>query len=146
MLYATLWRPGEEAVARCRRSLAYLPWGRMSIHDAPAADCVCGIYGARAPEFARPFLTVPAGRAVAYRVLGRVALWGRVVEAEFGWRSGFGYPSALYVPTRSQGARFGWRRRRLGPDEVASALDTYDVPVEVTDFSVPKREIARYVA
>ncbi|MGI9659882.1 MAG: hypothetical protein ACR2OD_13310 [Gaiellaceae bacterium] len=143
MLYAKLWQPGAEAVARCRRSLAYLPWGRMPIHDAPAADCVCGIYGARAPQFARSLLTAPAGGTVAYRVLGQVALCGRVVEAELGWRSAFGYPSNLYVPTRSQGARLGWRRRRLSPTEVASALQVYDVPVSITDFSASKREIVK---
>ncbi len=131
--YAGIWEPGTEVAATCRRSLAYLPWGRMPIHTAPASDCVCGIYGAVKVEHARPFLWVAGSEAAAYRVVGRVSLWGRVVQAQFGWRAEFGYPEHLYVPATTHYARLGWRRRRLRAEEVASELEAYAVPVDVVD-------------
>lgn len=133
LLYPSIWHPREEAVARCRRSLAYLPWGRMPLHEAPAVDCVCGIYGGREAGQARLFLALPVDDAVVYRVLGSMAMWGRVVEAELGWRSERAYPHELYVPRWDRGARLGWRRRRLRADEVAGGLEAYGVPVEVAD-------------
>ena len=133
LLYPALWHPNQEVVARCRRSLAYLPWSRMPIHDAPAVDCVCGIYGGRDAARARPFLALPTDDAVVYRVFGSLSMWGRVVEAELGWRSERGYPRELYVPTRANGARTGWRRRRLQADDVARELEVYGVSVEVAD-------------
>lgn len=136
LLYHSHWSPQEEVAATCRRSLAYLPWGRMPIHTAPASDCVCGIYGAMHSEQARPFLWAPGTDSASYRVLGRVALWGRVVQAQAGWRAEFGYPDRLYVAARNRYARQGWRRRRLRPADVARELAAYRVPVEVVD-SVP---------
>ena len=37
---------------------------------------------------------------VAPRVLGRVSLWGDVVECAWGWRASFAYPAQIYVPDR----------------------------------------------
>lgn len=65
--------------------------------------------------------------------MGTVALWGRVVEADAGWRGGLAYPTALLVPTGR------WRRivsaalwpYRHSPREVARHLEAYGVPVDV---------------
>jgi hypothetical protein len=65
--------------------------------------------------------------------MGTVALWGRVVEADAGWRGGLGYPTALLVPTGR------WRRivsaalwpYRPSPGAVARQLEAYGVPVDV---------------
>ncbi len=105
----------------------------MPIHSAPAADCVCGIYGAALATQARPFLWMPGRDQAAYRVVGRVSLWGRMVQAQRGWRAELGYPERIYVPATSGYARRGWRRRRLRAQDVAGALHAYGVPVDVTD-------------
>lgn len=78
----------------------------MPIHSAPAADCVCGIYGAALATQARPFLWMPGRDQAAYRVVGRVSLWGRMVQAQRGWRAELGYPERIYVPATS-GSRGG---------------------------------------
>ena len=76
------------------------------------------------------------------RVLGRVALWGKVVECEWGWRGARAYPALIYVPTgphrnvsMPKGHLLGWRPQYvpLPEEEVAAALGEYGVPVEFVD-------------
>ncbi len=62
---------------------------------APSLECACGIYAAREPEDALVYLTGRDEPGVVGRVLGRVALWGLVVEGEHGWRAELAYPAAL---------------------------------------------------
>jgi hypothetical protein len=59
--------------------------GRM--HEAPEIDCTCGLHGTHEPDLLR--------RTKSPSVLGRVALWGRVIEHELGFRAQFGYPQRL---------------------------------------------------
>ena len=49
----------------------------------------------RKPEAALVYLTGRDEPGVVGRVLGRVALWGLVVEGEHGWRAELAYPAAL---------------------------------------------------
>lgn len=72
------WRPREPAQAACKHA-------RM--HGAPNVDCSCGLYGTHEADLLRRTRT-PA-------VLGRVALWGRVIEHDMGYRAEFGYPQRL---------------------------------------------------
>lgn len=72
------WRPREIAQATCR-----LAWS----HEAPNLDCSCGLHATRAIETLR--------RTRCPAVLGRVALWGRVIEHELGYRARFAYPQRL---------------------------------------------------
>jgi hypothetical protein len=128
VVYGTLWPVGEPMRARClrhRRSL--LPWRRPQEHVAPEEACTCGVYAADLDGL-RPYLDgfEPRLRPVQ-RVLGRVSLWGEVLECERGWRATLGYPQRLYVPTsdaREEDAR-----------EVAQALGHYGVPVELLECS-----------
>jgi hypothetical protein len=74
-----------------------------------------------------------------HRVVGRVTLWGRVVEAEAGWRASYGYPYALYVPS---GYRGRWRhaaRSALPAETVARGLRDYGVPVELVNASTDRQ-------
>ena len=64
-------------------------------HAAPSLECACGIYAARRPEDALVYLTGRDEASVVGRVLGRVALWGLVVEGEHGWRAERAYPVEL---------------------------------------------------
>jgi hypothetical protein len=72
------WRPREAAQAACR-----LSWS----HEAPNVDCSCGLHATRDVELLR--------RTRCPAVLGRVALWGRVIEHEHGYRAQFAYPQRL---------------------------------------------------
>ena len=74
------WKPLEAAEAACKHA-------RM--HQAPHVDCSCGLHGTHEVEILRRTRT-PA-------VLGRVALWGRVVEHDLGYRAQFGYPQRLAI-------------------------------------------------
>jgi hypothetical protein len=62
-------------------------------------------------------------------VLGRVSLWGEVVECERGYRASHAYPAALYVPLDAT--------CRGGPaaETVARELAAYDATIE----SIPAR-------
>jgi hypothetical protein len=76
-----------------------------------------------------PPLDAAAGETIQYAV-GRVSLWGVVIECERGWRAAYAYPARLYVPTRSVA-----RRPRLSSRELAEGLAGYGVSVTVTDAS-----------
>jgi hypothetical protein len=70
------WRPRELATATCKRGGVF--------HEAPAIDCTCGLHASQTLDILR--------RTKCPAVLGRVALWGRVIEHELGYRARFGYP------------------------------------------------------
>jgi len=137
LVYHELWQPGLAVAARCRRTLAALPWGRLPLHEPPSQDCGCGIHAVTSPALAAAYLAtgVEHGPRPVQRVLGTVSLWGRVVEAERGWRAAFAYPCRLVVPAG--------RRQRLvatalwpyrpSPQDVAVELEAYGVPVEVVE-------------
>lgn len=72
------WKPLEAAEAACKHA---------RLHGAPNVDCSCGLHGTHDVDILRRTRT-PA-------VLGRVALWGRVIEHELGYRAQFGYPQRL---------------------------------------------------
>lgn len=72
------WQPLEAAEAACRTSRR---------HAAPDLACTCGLHGTHSFEILR--------RTKNPAVLGRVALWGRVVEHEYGFRAQFAYPQRL---------------------------------------------------
>lgn len=72
------WPPRRAAEAICKTG-----WG----HTAPQLACSCGLYATRQPDLLR--------RTRSPAVWGRVALWGRVIEHELGFRSRFGYPQRL---------------------------------------------------
>jgi hypothetical protein len=63
-----------------------------SSHDAPHEDCSCGIHAARDPASVWTYLHGRDDPQTVRRVLGRVLLWGRVVEHELGWRASHARP------------------------------------------------------
>lgn len=126
------WRVAGSALTSLTRSVY---WPALERYEAdcrltprhgavPAAECHCGIYAARGldtlKELATPNVRVPL-------VVGKVALWGRVIPAERGYRAQYGYPKRLWLvweslePLEQPGAR------RV---ELAAA---YGVPVEFCD-------------
>jgi hypothetical protein len=116
------WPAGEPLAAECLGP-RLIPLPRLRPHPAPGPRCECGIYATdvgRASQYLRDSIPFDLGR-----VLGRVALWGTVVECERGFRASHAYPVALYVPV---GRGNGALRRAL---ELAAGLRRYRVPVEL---------------
>jgi hypothetical protein len=64
-------------------------------------------------------------------VIGRVFLWGSVVECERGWRAARAYPAQLYLPLGRHGRLSFVARRAADAEELALALRAYGVPVEL---------------
>jgi hypothetical protein len=106
-VYDEIWEPGRELAASCHK-------GRD--HTAPDPQCTCGIYAAQEVIEASRHRVGRNDPGVLDRVLGEVALWGRVVEGERGWRAAYAYPVRLWV--------------RPGPDaeEILAGLAAYRVP------------------
>jgi hypothetical protein len=105
------WPARERLTATC---------GRGAAHTAPQAACECGVWAFRAYERAYAELLAYAHGATPV-LLGRVRMWGRLVEAEHGWRAQYAYPADLTV--------FG------GDEDVATALEAaYGVPVTATPW------------
>jgi hypothetical protein len=131
LFVGAVWEPGAPLVASCsggHRS-RWAPWRRKpNDHPAPELECRCGIYGVQSVAAARSYLEKPPLLCRDDRVIGRVALWGEVVEGPLGWRASHAYPIELFVPAAA-GAH-GLRRREY-TDEILLALEEYRVPVDV---------------
>ena len=91
VIHDHVWESGV-TVATCRER-----------HQAPAIDCCCGIYATREPAPALPYLRGRNDPGTVARVLGRVLLWGTVVEHEHGWRASHAEPFELWLPPELDG-------------------------------------------
>lgn len=72
------WPPRRPAEASCTRHRS---------HVRPELDCTCGLHAVESPDELR--------RTRDPSVLGTVALWGRIVEHEHGFRAALAYPQRL---------------------------------------------------
>ncbi len=73
-------------------------------HDVPADGCKCGIWTVCHPMLLDEIgWTVAPPRGISklpgVLVVGQVALWGKIVEHERGWRASAAYPRHLYALT-----------------------------------------------
>jgi hypothetical protein len=128
-VFDVIWPPGEPLVAECLRERRPLrrPWQKeRGQHPAPNGTCECGIYALDDPFKLSSYLDSGYPRRNAFhRVIGRVSLWGTVIESERGWRASFAYPAHLFVPLTAH-----------TPDGVnayslADGIAAYGVPVDV---------------
>jgi hypothetical protein len=136
---ASVWEPAVPLTAVCtrRHRPRRRPWRLEPIgHPAPDLDCRCGIYGLQSASAARSYLESQPLLGREERVIGRVALWGTVVEGALGWRASHAYPIELFVPTPA--VVWSGLRRRAYVDEILFALQAYRVPVDL----VTAREFA----
>lgn len=88
-----IWKPGAPLVAVCGGTAALTTprvEGEPERHDAPAADCACGIYAARSLRWLRT-------HSYTLDVFGLVTLWGRSRQHEQGYRYERAYPLALIM-------------------------------------------------
>jgi hypothetical protein len=146
VIYPTLWPPRREVVAGCRhRRLSLLrPWRRPPPdHGAPEERCHCGIYGARDSQKAAAYLrdtiiyAEPVRWPLLHRAVGRVLLWGSVVECEDGWRASHAYPERLFVPLADAQGEVAFNA-----GEIARALAVYGVPVEFLEAGTREDMVA----
>jgi hypothetical protein len=121
----TIWPAGRPLVAECLRApqLRWFRRRREEEHVVPEEPCECGIYAARLAVLGPYVRDRPVTPAVA-RVLGRVSLWGRVIECERGFRASHAYPACVFVPGDCS------FRREHRCEEIAAGLEVYGVPVE----------------
>jgi hypothetical protein len=110
------WEPQTANPASCSNY--------RTLHEAPWPSCKCGIYGFREREPAEDALVRYSHGSTEGWALGRVSLWGRIVECERGWRAQYAYPYDLIVFT--------------GDERLAAELrDLYAVDVTATAPTEP---------
>ncbi len=90
------WEPGRPLRAVCNPAQA----GLDDEHTAPDECCSCGVWGLKRRDPHRgvalyEFGLNPNLLVIGRHIVGRVALWGNVVEYEHGWRAEYAYPLAL---------------------------------------------------
>jgi hypothetical protein len=76
-----IWPAGAALEMRCT----------PAAHTIPQADCSCGIYAFKTRQ------DLEGSEYAQMPVHGRVALWGRVIEHEHGYRAQRAYPAQLWV-------------------------------------------------
>jgi hypothetical protein len=124
-----VWVPRCELVANCELGFDHL---------APAEHCSCGVYAARETELAATYMArLGAEGGCRHGVIGRVSLWGSVVECENGWRASHAYPERIYVPAGSEPGTV-----LAEASDLAAALSVYGVPVQVIDSDVSGRRLS----
>jgi hypothetical protein len=100
LLYSVNWDTPWPGMKRMEGGCAFgsQAAGGFVMHEVPSSSCHCGIYAfktrAQADELALRVLDLSwdiltAEEAVA---LGRISMWGRVVETERGYRAQYAYP------------------------------------------------------
>lgn len=93
------WRPMQPVEAACKHA---------RLHAAPHVECTCGLHGTHDLDILR--------RTRCPAVLGRVALWGRVIEHELGYRAQYAYPQLATLVC--QFCFWQWGSHGIRPDVV----------------------------
>lgn len=124
VVFPSIWQPGRELAAEClheRRRRLVRPWSASPCAEPVAKGCDCGIYASKTLDTAIYYLRYRRvdERCCLVRAVGVVALWGRVVECEDGWRGERAYPMRLYLP----------RYASEGRSDLSDRLRPYGVPV-----------------
>lgn len=122
-LNGSCWPARERFEASCRR-------GFRSAHDAPHRLCACGIHAAKEVKGARPFIN-PSGAMglnVVWLGIGRVYLWGKIIEHTDGYRAQYAYPKQILLPEEIRNTTQDVTAPNL--NDIADELrEAYGVPV-----------------
>jgi hypothetical protein len=84
---------GTESTWGPKRAIKAICSGNSS-HEAPQMACNCGYWSFKSHE---NLVKAISGYASTVKVIGKVEIWGRVIECENGYRSEFAYPSELWL-------------------------------------------------
>jgi len=97
VVWGTPWPPRTRFAARCedRPSTFWPSQWQPREHTAPGAECECGVYAFKSRAEAELLAREKVDHDVI--ALGRVSLWGRVLETERGYRGEFAYPYDLVL-------------------------------------------------
>lgn len=117
---AAIWLPYQRVEAQCLAHMTCISSGdscKAGIYAfkdfVTAAACY---YEAMEMSIAH---SIPENSADKWFVLGKVKLWGNVVEHETGWRAQYGYPSLFYTTS----------------ERIQPLAELYGVPTEDRSFS-----------
>lgn len=112
-----VWEPRAASRAVCAKF--------RTTHEAPWPDCDCGFYAYRtradALDHLQTFVDGNNGNEALGWAFGRVSVWGRVVECEYGYRAEYAYPYELTVHAEDA-ALAGAVRAVYGVDAVAAPV------------------------
>ena len=137
------WRPRARQDARCTSEAK---------HEAPHVACSCGIWALRTREQAvAAARNYGSGKAMA---IGEIALWGRIVECEDGWRGQYAYPQRVEVLGAAHSLAAELARLYGVPVEPAPALKrpalvSFTFSVQLPPLKLPLQpfmSVARIVA
>lgn len=89
-----VWPPREAKQATCHKSTYLNPLaGRRDHTNGPRESCSCGYYAAK--------LLSKAQWPESNYAYGRVAMWGKVIEHEGGFRGEYAYPIEVIIVAKS---------------------------------------------
>lgn len=89
----TLWEPKKAIQAICLSVTA-----KHTGKDFPYSNCNCGIWAFKTLDIL--IEAIKSYREVA--VIGKVSLWGKVIETENGYRAQYAYPAELWLKSEEQ--------------------------------------------
>jgi hypothetical protein len=142
VVYDAVWPIEEPLVATClhRRRRWRAPWREVPLdHGAPDSACTCGSYGADHHRATRMYERLPLPDWAIGQVVGRVALWGDVVECMNGWRASHANPVRICPPEVTRTSRLS---KAYTWDDVAFGLTVYGVPVDSSPIVAPASSLA----
>jgi hypothetical protein len=103
---------------------------RARTHAVPLDRCSCGIHATKHRQTAANYLYLYEDvrqPQLRYRAIGRVSLWGSVVEGEDGWRASRAYPERLFLPASDRSGR------PADLEPILEGLSDYGVPIEILE-------------
>lgn len=106
--YAYAWPPREPARATCDYCWPHTSCGAHARGEMAVHNCAGGLYGYKSKQVALDIGLSDCGEDA---ILGRVALWGQVIEHQHGFRAQYAYPLSLNE-SRCWGCR-----KALSPDQ-----------------------------
>ncbi len=123
----TVWMPRQPLEACCSAEHRG-SWQDSPRHlVSPDAHCTCGIYSVKTEQELSNYFSIGLMKT-GPPVVGRLKIWGKIVEHDAGYRSQFAYPAQLHVLAEE------WKP--FAP----IISDAYGVPVDVglpRDFPPP---------